>query len=117
MSLRRWYLMMTIFLLPVWSTVFAAGTPPATQESNGSVTGHYSAGGFLATTLAYHPHDGTFEGSQKDATLGATIGYNVTETITLEAFAVATLVKTDYASASFGPGISWLFLPNFYLDQ
>lgn len=75
---------------------------------------HYAAL-FGATTVAFRPADGSWDGYQHDLALTAGIGRYVTKTLALEVDVGPTWIRGDYASFSVVPGAVWAFSPHAYL--
>lgn len=70
---------------------------------------------FTATTVAFRPAEGSWEGAQSDLVLTAGLGRFVTRTLALELDLGPTFVHGDYASFSLVPGVVWAFSPHAYL--
>jgi hypothetical protein len=70
---------------------------------------------FGATTVAFRPAGGSWEGAQHDLALTAGIGRYVSKTFALEVDLGPTWVRRDYASFSVVPGAVWAFSPHAYL--
>lgn len=70
---------------------------------------------FTATTVAFKPASGSWDGAQSDLVLTAGLGRFVTRTLALELDLGPTFVKGDYASFSLVPGVVWAFSPHAYV--
>lgn len=70
---------------------------------------------FTATTVAFRPGGGSWEGAQSDLVLTAGLGRFVTKTLALELDLGPTFVRGDYASFSLVPGVVWAFSPHAYV--
>lgn len=70
---------------------------------------------FVATTPAYRPSDGPWDGHQHDLILTAGLGRFVTPQLALEVDLGPTWVSGDYAAFSIVPGVVWAFSPHAYL--
>lgn len=70
---------------------------------------------FGATTVAYRPPDGPWDGHQDDFILTAGLGRFVTSKLALEVDLGPTWVGGDYAAFSIVPGVVWAFSPHAYL--
>lgn len=70
---------------------------------------------FTATTVAFRPAEGAWEGAQSDLVLTAGLGRFVTKTLALELDLGPTFVHGNYASFSLVPGVVWAFSPHAYL--
>jgi hypothetical protein len=70
---------------------------------------------FTATTVAFQPAGGSWEGAQSDLVLTAGLGRFVAKTLALELDLGPTFVRGDYASFSLVPGVVWAFSPHAYL--
>ena len=70
---------------------------------------------FGATTVAFRPAGGSWDGAQHDLALTAGIGRYVSKTLALEVDLGPTWLSGDYASFSVVPGVVWAFSPHAYL--
>lgn len=70
---------------------------------------------FGATTVAFRPGGGSWDGAQNDLVLTAGIGRYVSKTLALEVDVGPTWIRRDYASFSVVPGVVWAFSPHAYL--
>jgi hypothetical protein len=70
---------------------------------------------FGATTVAFRPASGSWDGAQSDFVLTAGYGRYVTRTLALEVDLGPTWVRGDYAFFSVVPGVVWSFSPRAYL--
>jgi hypothetical protein len=70
---------------------------------------------FGATTVAFRPAGGSWDGAQHDLALTAGIGRYVSKTLALEVDLGPTWVRREYASFSVVPGVVWAFSPHAYL--
>jgi hypothetical protein len=68
-----------------------------------------------STTVAYHPHEGSWDGYQHDLTLSVGYGRYFTKTLAFELDLGPTWIRGDYASFSLMPGFVWAFDPHVYL--
>jgi hypothetical protein len=71
--------------------------------------------GLVGTTLAYQPHDGSWDGWQHDVTPLLGYGRQLTPTIALELDAGPTYVRGSYSSFSLTPGLVWSASTHVYL--
>jgi hypothetical protein len=91
-----------------------AAAPCRAEDAAASPPSNYVAG-FLGTTLAYRPHDGSAEGWQHDATTLVGYGRQLTPTLALELDVGPTFVRGSYSSFSLTPGLVWSVHKNVYL--
>src|SRR5574340_676931 len=68
----------------------------------------------VATTPAYRPPGGPFDGFQHDLTPSLGFGRYVSRTLALELDAGLTYVRGHYSSLSLVPGVVWSFHPTVY---
>ncbi len=107
-------------VLPVrrlaWAAVlvFSSGGAGAAEDAPAPAPANYVAG-FLGTTLAYRPPDGSWDGWQHDATTLVGYGRQLTPTVALELDVGPTFVSGSYSSFSLTPGLVWSVHPNVYL--
>jgi hypothetical protein len=100
-------------LAALLAALFASGTCGA-EDAAAPPPANYVAG-FLGTTLAYRPHDGSWDGWQHDATTLVGYGRQLTPTVALELDVGPTFVSGSYSSFSLTPGVVWSVHPNVYL--
>jgi hypothetical protein len=67
-----------------------------------------------ATTLAYRPNGGEFDGWQHDISLNVGLGRWVSSKVALELDLGPTYVSGDYTSFSLVPAVIWAFHPKIY---
>lgn len=69
----------------------------------------------IGTTLAYHPHDGEWDGFQKDETSMVGYGRYLTPRLAVELDFGPTFVKGNYTSFTFVPAVVYTFSSHAYL--
>jgi hypothetical protein len=88
----------------------AAPAPPPPP----SPKGHFYAAALMATTFAYRPPGGPFDGPQKDISVLFGAGYFLTDALAVELDVGPTFVESDYVAFGLVPALLWNFHPNFY---
>jgi hypothetical protein len=100
----RWALGLLLAGLPAWGRAADPAPPPA----------NYVAG-FLGTTLAYKPPDGSWDGWQKDFSTTLGYGRQITPKLALELDLGPTWVSgSGYSSFALVPGVVWTINPTVY---
>jgi hypothetical protein len=98
------------FAAPLVLALWAPGQPAGAADP----PPNYVAA-FGATTAAYRPSGGPWDGHQEDFVLTAGLGRYVTPTLALEVDLGPTWVRGDYSAFSIVPGVVWAFSPHAYL--
>ena len=103
-------------LLAAAAAGLAAPSRAAAEETPASApaSANYVVG-LLGTTLAYQPHDGSWDGWQHDVTPLLGYGRQVRPTLALELDAGPTFVHGSYSSFSLTPGLVWSASKHVYL--
>jgi hypothetical protein len=103
---------LVLFLAVAAAAGIAAGE--AVADDAAAPPPNYVAG-FLGTTLAYRPPDGSWDGWQHDATPLLGYGRQVSRSVAVELDVGPTFVRGAYSSFSLTPGLVWAFHPNAYV--
>jgi hypothetical protein len=99
-------------VLPGWLVLGLLALPPCTHGEEGPPPNFVTV--LASSTVAYHPHEGSWDGFQHDLTLSVGYGRYVTKTLALELDLGPTWIRGDYASFSLMPGLVWAFDPHVY---
>jgi hypothetical protein len=85
----------------------AAEPPPAAPANYVAI--------MIGTTLAYHPHDGEWDGFQHDESTLAGYGRYLTPKLAVEIDFGPTFVRGNYTSFTFVPAVVYTFSSHAYL--
>ena len=99
-----------LLLLACGRPATAADPPPAVPPAPANYVAI-----MIGTTLAYHPHDGEWDGFQHDETSMAGYGRYLTPKLALELDFGPTFVDGKYTSFTFVPAVVYTFSSHAYV--